>query len=49
MGHKFAEQCFSLYEVIKKCLSEWFSAWGDDFYWHDIHKLPKTWEKYTLE
>ena len=45
MGHALAEQHFSSYKNVKKWLNEWFMAKGKEFYWHDIHKLPKRWGK----
>jgi len=45
MGHALAEQRFGSYEDVKKWLNEWFTAKGEDFYWHGIHKLPERWEK----
>ena len=45
MGNAAADQRFGSYEDVKKCLDEWFAAKSEDFYWRDIHKLPKRWEQ----
>ena len=31
MGHALAEQCFGLYEDVKKWFDEWFAAKREDF------------------
>lgn len=45
MGQAFAEQSFDSYEDVEKLWKEWFTAKEEDFYWHDIYKLPEKWEK----
>ena len=41
MCHALAEYHFSLYKDTKKWLNEWFTAKGEDIYWHGILKCPK--------
>jgi len=44
MRHALAERHFDSYEDIRKWL-EWFASKDEEFFWRDIHKLPKRWEK----
>ena len=47
IGHVFANPRFGLYEDVKKSVNEWFTAKGENFYWHGIHKLAGEWGKCT--
>ena len=45
MRHALAERYFDSYEDVRKWLNEWFASKDEEFFWRDIHKLPKRWEK----
>ncbi|GFY24730.1 mariner Mos1 transposase [Trichonephila clavipes] len=44
LGHALDEQHFS-YENVKSWLDDWLASKDRTFFWHDIHKLSKRWEK----
>ncbi|EFN78433.1 Histone-lysine N-methyltransferase SETMAR, partial [Harpegnathos saltator] len=47
MGHALAEQRFTSYENVRKCLDETgcLPQKSNSFFWRDIHKLSDRWEK----
>jgi hypothetical protein len=45
MGYVLAEQHFSNFEEVGKCVNECFAVKQIQFFWQSIHNLPGRWAK----